>query len=471
MNLEMEITMNNKIIFDFNNKNSHIHFIGIGGISMSGLAELLLSLGYTVSGSDSTQTSLTDSLIAKGAKVFIGQKAENIDPSIDIVIATAAIKESNPELARCRELNIPVMSRAELLGQVMKLYKNSIAIAGTHGKTTTTSMMSEIFLTDKLDPTISVGGMLKSINGNFHIGTGDTFITEACEYTNSFLDFYPTVEIILNIDADHLDFFKDIDDIRNSFKKFVALLPEDGTLIINSDIPDYQDITAGLKCNVITFGHDSSSDYSAADITYDDLGRPEYTLLYKGNNEGRISLGVTGEHNVYNSLSTIALARLFNIDTQATETALKTFSGTDRRFQYKGELNGFTIIDDYAHHPTEIKATLSAAQKYPHNELYVLFQSHTYSRTKALLNEFAEALKSADHVLLVPIYAARETDTLGVSSDDLCNLITKSGTDSVSFPDFASAEEYILKNLKKSDLLITMGAGDVVKVGENLLAK
>lgn len=463
--------MNNKIVFDFNNKNSHIHFIGIGGISMSGLAELLLSLGYSVSGSDSTQTALTDSLMSKGAKIFIGQKAENIDSSIDIVIATAAIREDNPELSKCRELNIPVMSRAELLGQVMKLYKNSIAIAGTHGKTTTTSMMSEIFLTDELDPTISVGGILKSISGNFHIGSGDTFITEACEYTNSFLDFYPTVEIILNIDADHLDFFKDIDDIRNSFKKFAALLPDNGTLIINSDIPNYKEITEGLTCHVVTFGHDVSSDYSASDITYDEFGRPEYSLLYKGKDMGRISLGVTGEHNVYNSLSTIALANIFNISNNSILAALKSFSGTDRRFQYKGELNGFTIIDDYAHHPTEISATLSAASKYPHNELYVLFQSHTYSRTKALLNEFAQALKAADHVLLVPIYAARETDTLGVSSDDLCELIKKSGTDSVSLPDFASAEEYILKNLKKSDLLITMGAGDIVKVGENLLKK
>ena len=463
--------METSITFDFNNRDSHIHFIGIGGISMSGLAELLLSFGYSVSGSDSSSTALTQSLENKGAKIFIGQKAENIDDSIDIVVATAAIREDNPELMRCRELSIPVMTRANLLGEVMKLYKNSIAIAGTHGKTTTTSMMSEILLNANLDPTISVGGILKSIDGNFRIGGGDTFITEACEYTNSFLEFYPTVEVILNIDADHLDFFKDINDIRNSFKKFAALLPDDGTLVINSDIPDYKEIIEGLKCNIITFGHDTSSDFSASDITYDEFGRPEYTLLINGAKQCRIALGVTGEHNVYNSLSTIALAVMYNISLDYVVSSLKSFTGTDRRFQLKGEVNGFTIIDDYAHHPTEISATISAASKYPHNELYVIFQPHTYSRTKALLNEFSDALKASDHVLLLPIYAAREKDTLGISSDDLAKLITLSGTDCISLPDFESAEKYILKNLKKSDLLITMGAGDVVKVGENLLAK
>lgn len=461
--------MNHISDFDFTNTNSSIHFIGIGGISMSGLAELLLNLGFHVSGSDSSRSELTDALEKKGAKIFIGQRAENIDKSIDTVIATAAIREDNEELMQARKLSIPVISRAVLLGQVMKLYKNSICVAGTHGKTTTTSMISEIFLNTDINPTISVGGMLKSIGGNFYVGSNETFITEACEYTNSFLDFFPTVEIILNIDADHLDFFKDLDDIKNSFNKFAKLLPKEGTLIINSDIPNIREFTNNLNCNIITFGTDISSDYSACDITYDDFGRPSFTLLYKGEKQMKVSLGVTGEHNVYNSLSAIATARLFDVDDSATLKALASFSGTDRRFQYKGEVNGFTIIDDYAHHPTEIQATISAAKKYPHNELYVLFQSHTYTRTKALMNEFAETLKAADHVLLVPIYPARETDNLGISSDDLCELIKKQGTDSISLKDFAAAEEYILKNLKKSDLLITMGAGDVVKVGDSLL--
>lgn len=461
--------MMSEINFDFSNNNKHVHFIGIGGISMSGLAELLISFGFTISGSDSKSSALTDKLAKLGAKIYIVQSADNITKDTDIVVATAAIHPDNPELKRSRELGIPVMSRAELLGQVMKLYSNSIAVAGTHGKTTTTSMLSEIFLSSDSDPTISVGGILKSIGGNFRIGSTDLFLTEACEYTNSFLSFFPTVEIILNIDADHLDFFKDIDDIRNSFKKFANLLPENGNLVINSDIPNIDELIKDLKCNVITFGHSNNADYSATDIIYDEKGYPSFTLLYKGNPTERYSLSVPGEHNVYNALSAIATAKLFNIDSNRIAEGLKGFKGTDRRFEYKGELNGFSIIDDYAHHPTEIMATINAAAKYPHNRLFILFQPHTYSRTKSLLNEFADVLSKADNVLLVPIYAARETDDLGISSEILSEEINKLNGNSLSFKDFDSVSEYILKNLSKSDLLITMGAGDVVTVGENLL--
>ena len=306
--------MSEQLSFDFTDTKKHIYFIGIGGISMSGIAELLLSFGFKVSGSDSQASALTSHLDTLGATIYIGQKAENIAEDVDIAIATAAIHPDNPEMVRCNELSIPVLSRADILGQIMKLYKNSIAVSGTHGKTTTTSMISEILLKTDIDPTISLGGILSSIGGNFRIGSRETFVAEACEYTNSFLSFFPTVEVVLNIDADHLDFFKDINDIRASFKKFASLLPDDGYLIINSDIPSYKDLITDLSCNVITFGSDTSSDYSACDISYDEMGHPSFTLLYKGNEEGRYTLSVPGLHNVYNSLSAIATARIYDVD-------------------------------------------------------------------------------------------------------------------------------------------------------------
>lgn len=447
----------------------NIHFIGIGGISMSGLAEILLKEGFTVSGSDSKESALTNHLAAKGARIFYGQKADNISDGIDVVVYTAAIHEDNPEFAEVKRRQIPMLSRAELLGQLMLNYKIPIAVSGTHGKTTTTSMLSHILLQGETDPTISVGGILQAIGGNIRVGNSDIFVTEACEYTNSFLHFFPKISIILNIEEDHMDFFKDLDDIRHSFREFAKLLPADGTLIINGDIQNYQEITKGLDCRVITYGMDSSNDYSACSLSYDESGNVSFDLMEHGTVTDHIALAVTGDHNMSNALATIAAARLLDLSMDTIQKGLLSFTGTDRRFQYKGEKNGFTIIDDYAHHPTEIRATLTAAKHYPHKKLWCVFQPHTYTRTKAFFHEFAEALALADHVVLADIYAARETDTLGMSSAQLAETIQSLGTDSHYFPSFQAIEEFITENCKKGDLLITMGAGDVVNIGEGLL--
>ena len=449
----------------------HIHFIGIGGISMSGLAEILLEEGFTVSGSDSKESPLTKKLESEGAIIHYGQCAENISDGIDCVVYTAAINKANPELMEAVARKIPMLTRAELLGQLMKNYKTPIAVSGTHGKTTTTSMISHILLAADLDPTISVGGILKAIGGNIRVGKSETFITEACEYTNSFLSFFPKISVILNIDADHLDFFKDIDDIRHSFRKFAQLLPADGALIINADTPHYQDIIKDLSCKIITYGLEHEAQYQATDITYDKYGHASFTVLKDGRKAGSFYLKVPGSHNVSNALAAIALARLLQIPDDVIVKGLGSFTGTDRRFQYKGEVAGVTIVDDYAHHPTEIQATLNAAHNYPHKKLWCVFQPHTYTRTKALLPEFAQALKLADHVVLADIYAARETDNLGISSKDLQARIQELGTPCEYFPTFDEIENFLLNNCEAGDLLITMGAGDVVKIGEQLLGK
>lgn len=449
----------------------HIHFIGIGGISMSGLAEILLGENFMISGSDAKESPLTKSLEEKGAKIYYGQRASNINDEVEVVVYTAAIHPDNPEFACAASRNLPMLTRAELLGQIMRNYETPIAIAGTHGKTTTTSMVSHILLEGKCDPTISVGGILPAIGGNIRVGESETFVTEACEYTNSFLSFFPKISVILNIDADHLDFFKDIDDIRRSFRRFAELLPSDGTLIINADIPNYREITDGLLCRVITYSLKNPADYTAANIAYDKYGRASFDVLKDGVKVGSYFLKVPGLHNVSNALASAALGHLLGLDEESIIRGLGNFTGTDRRFQYKGEVGGVTVIDDYAHHPTEIEATLTASGNYPHKKIWCVFQPHTYTRTKALLPEFARALSLADHVVLADIYAARETDDLGISSADLQKLIAELGTPCEYFPTFDEIENFLLGNCSSGDLLITMGAGDVVNIGEHLLGK
>ena len=447
----------------------HIHFIGIGGISMSGLAEILLEEGFTVSGSDSKESPLTKKLEQLGATIFYGQKASNIIDGIDCVVYTAAIHRENAELIEAVAKKIPMLTRAELLGQLMKNYKTPIAVSGTHGKTTTTSMLSHILLAGEKDPTISVGGILQAIGGNIRVGHSDTFITEACEYTNSFLNFFPKIGIILNIEEDHLDFFKDLEDIRHSFHQFAALIPADGTLIINSDIKNYKEICEGLDCRIVTCGSSISSDYSSENVRFDEKGLASFDLIKHGETVCRIQLSVPGYHNVSNALTCIAAAELLEIPMETIIQGLLAFTGTDRRFEYKGMMNGVTIIDDYAHHPTEILATLKAAKNYPHKELWCVFQPHTYTRTKAFFHEFAEALSHTDHLVLADIFAARETDTLGVSSKDLAAEVTRLGTDAHYFGRFEEIEMFLKEHCASGDLLITMGAGDVVNIGEDLL--
>lgn len=457
------------------NQPVHVHFIGIGGISMSGLAAVLLKRGFTVTGSDSKKSALTDWLEGMGARIAFPQSAANITADIDVVVYTAAIHPDNPEFAAAEAMEVPMLSRAELLGQLMNNYPSSVAIAGTHGKTTTTSMLAHIMMEDGLDPTISVGGILRSIGGNVRIGKSEYFLTEACEYTNSFLHLTPMLGVILNIDADHLDFFKDLEDIRHSFRLFAEQIPEEGTLILNAEIPALESFTKDLSCHVVTFGV-SRGDYHAEHITYDETGCGSFDLYKAEASDRELFLGsfqlkVSGIHNIANAVAALACGDLLGAAPEHMARGLLSFTGTDRRFQKKGEVGGVTIIDDYAHHPTEIRATLHAAQKYPAKRVWCVFQPHTYTRTKALLDEFADALSLADKIILADIYAARETDTLGVSSDQIRQKLEAKGKDAVYLPTFDEIETFLLSNCEPGDLVLTMGAGDVYIIGERLLGR
>lgn len=456
---------------DFNKK-IHIHFIGIGGISMSGFAELLHANGFTISGSDMKESSITEYLETLGISVLYEQKKENITQNIDLIVYTAAIREDNEEYIAAVESKIPMMDRAEMVGQVMSNYSNAIAIAGTHGKTSTTSMVSHIFLAADLDPTISVGGILKAIDGNLRVGKSENFITEACEYTNSFLKFNPTIGIILNIEEDHMDFFQDLDDIRNSFHLFSKRIPKDGLLIINGEIEQLPELTEDLDCPVVTYStNNKNCTYYADNITFNQFGHGSFDLYENGTLLSYITLSVVGLHNVSNALASIALGRYFHLSIENIQDGLTSYKGVDRRFQYKGDLCGISIIDDYAHHPTEIRATLEAAKKFQYNSLWCVFQPHTYTRTKAFLNDFADALSLADKIVLSDIYAAREKDPGDISSKDLQNKIADLGKEVYYFSSFDEIEDFLLENCIKGDLLITMGAGDIVNIGESLLGQ
>ncbi len=451
-------------------KPMHVHFIGIGGISMSGLAEILLEEGFQISGSDMKASAMTDKLASLGASIMIGQKASNITDDIDLVVYTAAIHPDNPEFCAVKEHGIPMLTRAQLLGQMMDNYKNPIAVSGTHGKTTTTSMLTHVLLAAKKDPTISVGGILDAIGGNIRVGKSDILVTEACEYTNSYHSFNPVISIILNVEEDHLDFFSGIEEIRESFRTFARKLPKHGLLVVNGDMDCTDFIQEGVAADIVTFGITGKNlTYSAANISYDEQGNGSYDLVENGQITDHINLHVNGIHNIMNSLSVIAVARRLGIDSEDIKKGLLSFTGTKRRFEYKGERNGFTIIDDYAHHPTEIAATLNAAKKYPHNEVWTVFQPHTYTRTMAFLDEFAEALSISDHVIVTDIYAAREKDLGQVHAKDIVERMKKYDVDVTYISSFDDIEKFILKNLKNNDLLITMGAGNVVDIGENLL--
>lgn len=438
---------------------------------MSGLAEILLEEHFTISGSDAKESELTKHLEELGVTIFYGQQASNITQDIDLVVYTAAIREDNPEFLCARQTGLPMITRAELLGQIMDNYGSSIAVAGTHGKTTTTSMISQILLSAKCDPTITVGGILQAIDGNLRVGRSDIFISEACEYTNSFLHFYPKYSVILNVEAEHLDFFKDIHEIRRSFHQFAGNTRADGVIIISGDIPDYEELTAGLTPQVITFGLSEHCDFHPKDITFNEKACASFTAMYRDREVMTVSLNVPGMHNVSNALAAIALSLDLKLSKESIRDGLFAFGGANRRFQYKGCVDGVTIIDDYAHHPTEIRATLTAALNYPHKRLVLAFQPHTYSRTKAFLDDFAEVLSMADVVVLADIYAAREKNTYGISSKDILTKLKETGTECYYFPSFEEIEKFLLKNCMNGDLLITMGAGDIVNVGEHLLGK
>ena len=447
-----------------------IHCIGIGGIGLSGIAEILLSRGYEVSGSDMRESDITEKLIGDGAVVYLGHRAKNVEGA-DLVVYTVAVGDDNPELARARELGIPAVTRAQALGALMSEYDRSIAISGTHGKTTTTAMISLILKNANKEPTISVGGSLDEIGGNFYVGKRDFFVTEACEYRDSFLELKPNVEIILNIDSDHLDYFKDVEHIARSFDRFARLVPETGKIIAYDANPFVRNIIDGLP-NVITFGFSTGSDYYASGIHFDNDGMPRFDVHHAGERLCRIELMIPGEHNILNSLAAFACCDLMGIDTDVIVDTLHSYRGIHRRFDILGKTSsGIRIIDDYAHHPTEIKATLAAVKNMKHRQLWCLFQPHTYTRTLALLEEFSESFTAADKVVLAEIYAAREKNIYKISSKTLMNRIREhdSEADVYYFKSFEDIAQFVYNNAEEEDLVLTMGAGDIYRVGEMIL--
>ena len=456
---------------DLKNGCKNIYFIGIGGVSMSGLAQILNKEGIHVSGSDMKQSDATDKLVSLGIKVNIGHKAENIVDGTDLVVYTAAVKSDNPELVEAEKKGILCVERAVLLGNIMDNYKKSIAVAGTHGKTTTSSMLSEIMLQADKNPTITIGGNLSTIHGNINVGSNEYFVAEACEYHDSFLQFYPYVAVILNVEAEHLDYFKGgIDQIRQSFHTFASNVPAGGYVVINSADEGFDVITNNIKADVVSFGKDKAkSDWYPENIDHSENGKASFDAYFKGEFKCRIELNVPGDHNILNALAACAASVCTGVDIAHIKQGLKNYTGVDRRFQYKGEFNGITVIDDYAHHPSEVKATLAAAQNVKHNKIWCLFQPHTYSRAKTLLPQFGTAFYDADKVVLADIYAAREKDTGIISSKDVVDEINKNSKNAVYGGSFEKIKEIVLKEAVAGDIVITMGAGDIYKVGEELL--
>lgn len=443
-----------------------IHFIGIGGISMSGLAEILLNHGYEITGSDIRSSNITHKLEKMGIKIFIGHSEENIK-NPDLVVYTAAIKENNPELVKARKLGIPCIDRATLLGNIMKKYPYGIAVSGTHGKTTTTSMVTMIMLEAGLDPTVHIGGELEAIGGNTKIGGNDYFIAEACEYVESFLKFHPYLAIILNIELDHVDYFRDIEHVKEAFSKFVSLVPENGYVVLCADDANALSLLNKVKGKTITYGIKSEdAQFTAKDIVFDEMGCASYKLFKDGKKVTTIKLNIPGIHNVNNSLAAIAACNTLGCSITHIKQGLQKFKGARKRFELKGYVGGIKVVDDYAHHPSEVKATLKAAKNCAHSKIWCVFQPHTYTRTKSLMDEFAKSFANADVVIVSDIYAAREADTGEVHASMLAERIRENGDSAVYISGFEEIVKFLENNVNPGDLVITMGAGDISKVGE-----
>lgn len=449
-----------------------VHCLGIGGIGLSAVAEILKDNGHIVSGTDINPSKVTRHLESIGIKVFTKHEPSNVD-GVDAIVYSAAVSDENPEVVRAHELGIPLFSRAQVLGMIMDKYEHSVAICGTHGKTTVTSMTSLILRNANYKPTILVGGNLPQINGNVEIGENQYFVTEACEYMDSFLQLVPSIGVILNIDSDHLDYFKDMDHIVKSFSTFVEQIPDGGIIIAFGDNPFVKSILKG-HTNKITYGYSDSNDFYAENIRFNEEGFPSFDICHKGRTITRLELSVVGEHNVLNAMAAFVTASYLGVDIPTIAKTLKKYHGTNRRFDLIGVTDrGVTVIDDYAHHPTEIKATLAAAKNVKHNKLWLVFQPHTYTRTKALFDEFVDAFTDADVVILTDIYAAREKDVYNISSYKLVTAMQAKYPDRKIFyvKDFGDIANYIRKSAGEGDIVMTMGAGDVYKIGEMLLNK
>ncbi|SMC77235.1 UDP-N-acetylmuramate--L-alanine ligase [Papillibacter cinnamivorans] len=439
------------------------HLVGIGGVSMCPLAEVLRGKGVLVTGSDMKEGELTKHLRALGIDVRIGHSPENIG-NADFLVRTAAVHDDNPEIAEARSRGIPVFERAQAWGAIMREYPNALCISGTHGKTTTTSMATHIAMAAGIDPTVMIGGTLPLLGAGHRVGRGGTIILESCEYCDSFLQFFPTIAVILDVDADHLDYFKDLEAVKASFRRFAGLVPEDGVVVVNADDPNAMEAVAPVNRRRITFGLREEADVRAENICYHD-GLPAFDVLYKGEFFAHIELLVPGVHNILNALAATASAIALGLPAKAVTQGLSTFSGAGRRFEFKGTCRGADIYDDYAHHPSELHALLTMARTLEYRRIICAFQPHTYTRTKALYDDFIRELGLADLVFLAEIYAAREKNTIGISSRDLARDIPGARH-------FATLEELtgaLREIASPGDLILTVGAGDIYKVGEALV--
>jgi UDP-N-acetylmuramate--alanine ligase len=464
----MEYKMENRS-FKLDKNNMTVHMVGIGGISMSGLAEILMNKDVKITGSDIQETEITKRLRSMGAVINIGHSAGNISDQ-DLVVYTAAVIQDNPELVEARNRNIPAIERSELLGAIMDQFENCIAVSGTHGKTTTTSMISSILLEAGLDPTIHVGGILGIIGGNTRIGNSSYFVAEACEYKNSFLHFRPSLAVVLNIDADHLDFFRDIDHIKSSFEAFLSNVRTPGLIVLNLDDPHTKSISKVLTRPVITYGINSPEAEWTCDKVMMKEGYADIVIVHNKAAWGSVKLAVPGMHNVSNALAAIAACSGLGVPKEAIIKGIGNFKGTRRRLEHKGIINNIMVMDDYAHHPTEIQASLTAARVLATNRLICVFQPHTYTRTHELLDDFSRAFALVDTVIVTDIYAAREKDTGIINSRTLTDRINLNTGNAVYISDFKDIVKYLHENAAAGDLILTMGAGNVCQVADMFLS-
>ncbi len=446
-------------ISDYLQPGRHAHLVGIGGVSMRPLGLVLRMMGLTISGSDMNASVSTDELVSQGIQVSIGHRAENITGA-DCIIRTAAAHNDNPEIAAARAHGIPVFERAQAWGYIMRAYKNAICVSGTHGKTTTTSMLTHIFIEAQFDPTVMIGGSLPLLGAGHRVGKGDTIIAESCEYCNSFLNFFPTVAVVLDVDADHLDFFRDLDDVKRSFRAFAALVPENGLIVANGDDENAMDALHDMK--LLRFGFRQDNDVYGAGFSED---YSEFDVYCGGTHYARLRLGVIGRHNAMNALAACAVAWKFGISGETAANALAEFHGAGRRLEFKGSFRGADLYDDYAHHPNEVHALLQAVKLMHYKRIVCVFQPHTYSRTKALFQDFVQELQAADIAVLTDIYAAREQNTAGVSALDLARAIP-GAVYCMTLPDVTA---YLRRIAQPGDIILTVGAGDIYKAADALL--
>lgn len=438
---------------------SRVHLVGIGGVSMRPLGLVLRGMGMVVTGSDMNASVSTDELINQGIPVFIGHRAENVSGT-SCIIRTAAAHNDNPEIAAARELGIPIFERAQAWGYIMKAYENAICVAGTHGKTTTSSMVTHVFMEAGLDPTVMIGGHLPLLGAGHRVGQGSTIIAESCEYCNSFHNFFPTTAVILNVEADHLDFFKDLADVQESFRKFALLVPEKGHIIANGDDANTLQALAGLP--LTTFGMGESAHVRGVNFSADYRC---FDVLVNGENYCHLSLSVVGKHNALNALAACTVAYVHGISGEVCARGLASFTGAGRRMEFKGRYHGADVYDDYAHHPGELHALITAVETMGYKRIVLAFQPHTYTRTKALFDDFVWELQAVDVPILAEIYAARESNTVGVSSADLCNELPGS----IYCPTLQDVTKTLAEIAQEGDLILTVGAGDIYKAGEALL--